>query len=77
MAKQTGTFIDDARLHARDNSGGPMGPNTGGDFGGGGKVIGGEADESRDTPMQRATEDEFMAPPPAPQGGTKRGKRGY
>lgn len=49
MAKQTGIFIDDARLHPRDNSGGPQGPKDGGQFGGGGKVIGGEPAESNST----------------------------
>lgn len=66
MAKQTGTFIDDARLVPRDNSGGPMGPHDGGQFGGGGKVIGGE-------PNMTAAEDamsgdEFKANPPPPAG---------
>ncbi len=57
MAKQTGVLVDDARLHPRDNSGGPMGPKKGGDFGGGGTVIGGEANESGPA----ANEDEFKA----------------
>lgn len=41
MAAQTGTFVDDARLRARDNSGGPKGPHgiSGSDFGDGGKPV--------------------------------------
>ena len=35
-------FIDDSRLHPRDNSGGPMGPKGGADWGSGGKSVGGE-----------------------------------
>lgn len=53
MAKQTGTFIDDSRLHGRDNSGGPWGPKQGGEFGGAGKSVGGE-------PSNGGAEDEFQ-----------------
>ncbi len=61
MAKQTGTFIDDARLVPRDNSGGPMGPHEGGEFGGGGKVIGGEPNMTRAEDAMSG--DEFKAAP--------------
>ena len=69
MAKQTSMFIDDARLVPRDNSGGPSGPHDGGQFGGGGKVIGGEANDSGSD----ANEDEFKAAPR----GKSAGKGGY
>lgn len=62
MAKQTGRFVDDARLYPRDNSGGPMGPNKGGEFGGGGKTIGGE-------PANTGGEQDEMKSPKRQRGG--------
>jgi hypothetical protein len=61
MAKQTGVFIDDARLHPRDNSGGPGGPNMGGGFGDAGRVVGGEPSQTARDDMMDS--DEFTAPP--------------
>ncbi len=43
MAAQTGTFVDDARLRPRDNSGGPKGPKDVSDFGEAGKPVAPEA----------------------------------
>lgn len=60
MAKQTGTFVPDERLRPRDNSGGPMGPQTISEWGSGGKPIGGEASEANERTGQ---EDEMQAPP--------------
>lgn len=67
MAKQTGTFVPDERLRARDDSGGPKGPKGISDFGAAGKGVGGEPSGMNERTGQ---EDEMKRPA---RSSTKRG----